>query len=55
MSENHITKMPNDRMMATTYRFEINKGGKTNTRQLRQLAQIQQQEEEQQELMQKNK
>lgn len=47
--------MSQDRMMATTYRFEINKGGKTNTRQLRQLAQIQQQEEEHQEMMRKNK
>lgn len=42
-------------MMATTYRFEINKGGKTNTRQMRQLAQIQLQEEEHQEIMRKNK
>lgn len=42
-------------MMATTYRFEINKGGKTNSRQMRQLAQIQLQEEEHQEIMRKNK
>lgn len=44
----------NERLMATTWRFEINKG-KSITGEATQLARIQQQEDEKQELLAKKK